>query len=134
MLESLLLSKLPTIGYIRNKKVLISTLCGHHETNGTICSGKNWANPAETFPALISLLDCDEYLHSIASGLVISVGGLSEAVSKESTAALLSWCRDKRDRNNYRSLELLASSLLDTFEAYKFGDRRLHIIIFPPLL
>jgi hypothetical protein len=84
---------------------------------------RSWANPAVTFRFLVLALELDFYFHSIISGFVISVGGLSEAVVKESSAALLKWCRSKKLSKNFRQLEMLASSFITLFEAHTHDDR-----------
>eukprot|EP00953_Heterococcus_sp_UTEX-ZZ885_P004455 2914-Heterococcus_DN1.PRE.3 len=56
-------------------------------------SAVNWATPAVTFPMVVKALSLPPYHAAVASGLVISVGGLTESVVKHSAAALLSWAR-----------------------------------------
>lgn len=48
---------------------------------------------SETFPRVVGALDLDAYHDEVAAGLVLSVGGLTEAVVKSSAAALLDWAR-----------------------------------------
>ncbi len=53
----------------------------------------NWANPAFTFPLLMRVINIDAFFYPIISGLVISVGGLTESVTKHSTKAFLDYFR-----------------------------------------
>ena len=48
----------------------------------------DWSVPAETFPTLVPLLSCPAFRPSLLTGLVVSVGGLTESVVRHSTAAL----------------------------------------------
>lgn len=68
-------------------------------------------------------MEMDCYFDAIVSGFIIAVGGISEAVVKESAAAFLRWCRTKKSTSNFRQLERLASTLLALFEAHRFDDR-----------
>ena len=83
----------------------------------------NWANPAHVFSFLALLLESTEYFHSIISGFVIAVGGLTESVVKESEAALLDFCRSKIKANQTASLLQLIKSLVDIFDSSENNDR-----------
>jgi tubulin-specific chaperone D len=49
----------------------------------------NWADASKSFPMLLEAATIEEYFDSIISGLIISVGCLTESVSKSATRALL---------------------------------------------
>jgi len=83
----------------------------------------NWANSGHAFPFLARLLDSVEYFHSIIKGFVLAVGGLTESVVKESSAALLEFCRSKIRANEQSSLQKLATSLVDLFAKSANSDR-----------
>ena len=51
----------------------------------------DWSNPAETFPRFVSLLSCCCFRPCLLSGLVVSVGGLTESVVRHSSAALCAY-------------------------------------------
>jgi len=53
----------------------------------------NWALAYETFPKMVQVMDLPEYHHDVVAGLVLSVGGLTEAVVKSSSSALLAWAK-----------------------------------------
>ena len=57
----------------------------------------NWADAAVTFPAVSRALDIHEYFQSIVSGLVISVGCLTQSVSKQASSALVQWVKEAHD-------------------------------------
>ena len=54
----------------------------------------NWSNPAVTFPLLMCAANIEGFLEPILSEIVISVGGLTESVSKSSCPALFEWIRE----------------------------------------
>jgi hypothetical protein len=53
----------------------------------------NWAVASETFPKMVGVMGLGLYHDAVVAGLVLSVGGLTEAVVKSSSAALLDWCK-----------------------------------------
>lgn len=83
----------------------------------------NWKQSSFVFPFLGDLLKSDVYFHSIISGFVISVGGLTEAIVKDSSKVLLKWCREQKKNENYRSLSMLSESILKLFGEYEKNDR-----------
>lgn len=88
-LERLLISNSPRLPFVPFRRVLARAL----KLNG---QPKNWSNPSETFPLLMCAINIDEFLEPVLSGIVISVGGLTESVSKSSCAALFEWIRELR--------------------------------------
>ena len=57
----------------------------------------NWAVASDTFPRVAKILaaEHDFFARSIAAGLVVSVGGLTESVVKHAGAALVDWCKNQ---------------------------------------
>ena len=70
--------------------------CGWH-MDGCDCDDAgdrevtNWASPAVTFPLVMKAVNIEEFFRDVLSGMVISVGGLTESVTRHSGAALLEW-------------------------------------------
>lgn len=95
-LERLLTCDSPRVPFVPNRDMLIKSLA--------VEKPKNWSNPAHTFPLLMSAINIDEYLEPILSGVVISVGGLTESVSKSSSAALFEWIKSLRIAGETRKL------------------------------
>lgn len=60
---------------------------------------------------------------AVLAGLVISVGGLTEAVVKSSAAALLDHTKDLRAKDDKRAIGALSHSLLALFAAHRGDDR-----------
>jgi len=56
----------------------------------------NWANPTVTFPMVMRSAYIGDMFEYVIAGMVISVGGLTESVTKSSTSALLEWTRGAR--------------------------------------
>lgn len=90
-LESLLTNVSPRIPFVPYRRILIRAL----DLDG---NPKTWSNPAVTFPLLMCAINIEGwFLEPILSGIVISVGGLTESVSKSSCAALFHWIKELRN-------------------------------------
>jgi hypothetical protein len=88
-LQRLLTNGSPRLPFVPNRNMLFVAL-NLHEPN------TNWSDPAQTFPLLMKAAFIDEFTEPILSGIVISVGGLTESVSKSSSASLFEWIRALR--------------------------------------
>lgn len=88
-LERLLTNDCPRLPFVPYRHMLVQALNLHNQ-------GKNWADPTLTFPLLMKAVNIDEFTEPILSGIVISVGGLTESVSKSSGASLFEWIRGLR--------------------------------------
>ena len=51
----------------------------------------NWSIPSVTFPLCVNVLKIDPYFESMISGMVISIGCLTESVSKNATKHFLDY-------------------------------------------
>ncbi len=89
-LERLLTNDSPRLPFVPYRQILIQALSLH------TTAVKNWADPALTFPLLMKAVNIDGFTQSILSGVVVSVGGLTESVSKSSSASLYEWIRSLR--------------------------------------
>ena len=88
-LERLLTNSSPRLPFVPHRQMLMRALSLHE------CS-INWADPSQTFPLIMKAANIDEFTEPILSGIVVSVGGLTESVSKSSSAALFEWVRGLR--------------------------------------
>lgn len=80
---SLICSDLPNIPYHKNLKLLFSE---------SECGKKiDWKTENETFPLFIKMLDFPPYVTYILSGIVYSVGGISESLVKHSCSTLFNY-------------------------------------------
>ena len=87
----------------------------------------NWANPAQVYPIVCQVLESPVFFEPVLSGLVLSVGGLSETTAKCSTKALLAFCGRALSATSTSGtvsrLEPLASTLVALLVANKKCDR-----------
>jgi len=88
-LERLLTSSSPRVSFVPYRRILIQAL----SLGG---QDKNWSDPALTFPLLMKTVNINDFVEPILSGIVVSVGGLTESVSKSSSTALYEWIRGLR--------------------------------------
>ena len=82
--------------------------------SSTTSSGQllQWHLPRVSFPRTASLLPQQPYTRAIITGLVTSVGGLSETVVRYSSSALISWAAEAVAAGREDEVERVASSLL----------------------
>jgi hypothetical protein len=96
----------PPVPHIPRRDEISALLCN----NGTV---EHWTAPRETFPRMVGLLRFDEYRLAVLSGLVVSVGGLTESLVKASSACLLSHLAECDDEQVHAFCAALASVLAD---------------------
>lgn len=87
-LERMLQFRSPPIPWIPCREILEGSL-GINNVDET-----NWADAGCTFPMMAKVLQIDDFFYQVMSGMVISVGALTENVTKHSEEALLDWIRD----------------------------------------
>ena len=64
----------------------------------------NWSDASTTFPMVMEAAALNEYFDYIISGIVISVGCLTESVSKNASRVLLLWTKDARGTSAIQNL------------------------------
>ncbi len=98
-LERLLLSTSPVVSFIPQKKVLIKAmnLNPYRKHEGSILTN-NYTVPSITFPMVVKAMNVDEFFEDIISGIVISVGGITESVVKYASSSHLEWVKILRQR------------------------------------
>lgn len=84
-LESILTNKKTLVPFVYSRKLLIEALLLHNETN--------WSSPESTFTLVMRAINIDEFFHAILSGMVISVGGLTQSVTKQSSKYFLEYTK-----------------------------------------
>lgn len=57
----------------------------------------NWSDASITFPLVMKVAEIDEYFEFVISGLVVSVGCLTQSVSENASTALIRWARNAGD-------------------------------------
>ncbi|TYZ57878.1 hypothetical protein PybrP1_000306 [[Pythium] brassicae (nom. inval.)] len=83
----------------------------------------NWSMAHDTFPLTVQMMSSPEYLEAVASGLVLSVGGLTESVVKSSKAALFAWVRRHTEQKNVGLLTRFAFFLVALLTHHSQEDR-----------
>lgn len=111
----------PQLYSIKDRKLLSAAISSRVGLIST--SALNWKMSSFSFPFLGEILDSEAYFHWIISGCVISVGGLTEAIVKDSSKTLLKWCREKKKRGDVRSISRLSQSILKLFRDNERNDR-----------
>jgi hypothetical protein len=96
-LVELLIHTQPETPYIKEKSRLVEYL-GIKEVNAREV-GTNWADAAVTFPLVSKCLDIESYYSFIVSGMIISVGSLTQSVAKEAGASLMKWVKGTSEEN-----------------------------------
>lgn len=129
VLMRLLQSKDPFVHNIPDRHILIGGLVVNQKVTSPTASGDgvvlnaNWGQPNFVFPYLTAVLRSQTYFHAIISGFVVSVGGLTEAIVKQSSNAMMAWCQQCKRDGNVRMLHLLGTSILRVFDEFKKNDR-----------
>lgn len=91
-LSRMLTCTLPSVPFIPRKEYLLRSLQLDEESIGSAKS-RNLANPVITYRMAMNAADIEELFSFVVSGIIISVGGLGESVSRYSEEALLAWIR-----------------------------------------
>ena len=81
-------------------------------------------NPAVIFPRVVQLLGLETYHPAVVSGLIISVGGLTESVVKASLGAMVDWAQGVRRHDATAALvHKVGHTMLGLFDAHAKDDR-----------
>ena len=83
----------------------------------------NWSSPHVTFPMMLKAMNSTAYHTAVVSGLVISVGGITESVVKASSAAMVEWVRVVKRIKNLGLGRKLGRTLCDLLKGNKGNDR-----------
>eukprot|EP00980_Cylindrotheca_fusiformis_P031504 scaffold26469_cov142-Cylindrotheca_fusiformis.AAC.2 len=95
----LLLQQNPQIPYIpQREKLLIALRSGTSFDREDI----NWADSATAFPLVMKVAQIETYFDFVISGLVISVGSLTQSVSKYAADVLVNWAKESTDKDIQR--------------------------------
>lgn len=83
----------------------------------------NWSMAHDTFPLVVQMMDFSAYLEAVTTGIVLSVGGLTESVVKASKAALFDWIRCHTHAKNFGLVRRFAFCLIFLFSRNNGDDR-----------
>ena len=102
----------------------ISSSIDSSGSNDIDITRNEWSNPNYVFPLVTNIMKSSPiYFEDILSGLIVSVGGLSEQVVKKSSDALLKLCTNWTEEKNVSNIEKIGNSLLLFFSKFKSDDR-----------
>jgi hypothetical protein len=129
-LEQLISSNSPRIPYMPSRPALVEALqlsnrpavVGSGASDMTWASS-NWALAHVTFPMVVKLILLDEYHEAVVAGLVVSVGGLTEAVVKSASSSLLQLTKSLDKAKAKRDISHLGHTLVALFAAHRKDDR-----------
>lgn len=122
-LESLLLGPCG-IPFIPQKEMFLEGLdfenkCSSHDNKLKL----NWANPELTFPILMRIVNINAFFQPIISGIVISVGGLTESVTKHSTKSFLDYLRALQKAKMIGRISKIGRALIGLFDEHTRDNR-----------
>eukprot|EP01084_Bolivina_argentea_P309179 534770_1 len=125
VLQDLLTTKSTLFPYVpyRDDLEKIFQLTHNNDTSGQATADIDWSSSAVTFPMVIKAMKLPTYHDAILSGLILSVGGLTESVVRHSRSALLNWVKETRKSQSIDSLVRLAMSLVTLCDERHKVDR-----------
>ncbi|CAJ1936513.1 unnamed protein product [Cylindrotheca closterium] len=101
----------PPIPYISSRGELYSAL--------KIETDINWGDASVVFPLVMSAAQIDTYFSHIISGLIVSVGCLTQSVSKNASSVLLQWVKHASKED----VDRLGNGFLKLFEEHQHEGR-----------
>jgi hypothetical protein len=93
----------PPIPHIPQRERLLEIL-KLSDSASSLDQSINWSDASTTFPMVMEAAAIDVYFEYIISGIVISVGCLTESVSKNASRVLLQWAKDAKGTSVARNL------------------------------
>lgn len=87
----------PPIKYIPVRKGLMDVFLFTSSNGSCTHRHTNWSDAAETFPLVMKAAHIDELFDYVITGVVISVGGLTEVVTKYSSAAFIQYAKEMNE-------------------------------------
>jgi hypothetical protein len=122
-LERLLRSQSPFISELAFRDNLVASL--------QIGKDTNWSDAKVTFRRVVDAMNMAEFFHFVVSGVVVSVGALTESVTKEAEEALVEWIRlaEKNGKGTNERVEQLGQAFLDVLNE----NRRKGRVVLPLL-
>eukprot|EP00117_Sycon_ciliatum_P048340 scpid20183/ scgid34426/ Tubulin-specific chaperone D; Beta-tubulin cofactor D; SSD-1; Tubulin-folding cofactor D len=115
VIAKLLHSDSPVIPCIPEREALTAVL------TETLCSKLNWASASDAFPHTVQLLSVAPYRQSVLTGLIVSVGGMTESLVKHASGALVEFL--EKFTASDENLAVICSDILSIFKKYQKVDR-----------
>jgi hypothetical protein len=89
-LLAILDDKSPIKPFVAEREALLKALTTP-ESNAEVT---NWSDASITFPMAMKAANIDCYFSYIISGLILSVGCLTQSITQNASAVLIQWCKD----------------------------------------
>jgi len=83
----------------------------------------NWSNPAVTFPLMMKAINIEAFFESILAGMIISVGGLTESITKSSSKALMDYMRALHKIKAVGKIAKIGHGLIKLFDKHTKDGR-----------
>lgn len=87
------------------------------------CDRLNWNSAGVTFSKFVELLGFEAYSYPVMLGLISSVGGLTETLVKNSSAALFEYLKKIKKEKGVENVDCLCDIIHKIFEDNKKNDR-----------
>ena len=120
-LEAILTNKKTLVPFVYSRQNLVEALLLQNETN--------WSNPESTFPLVMRAINIDEFFHGILSGIVISVGGLTQSVTKQSSKSFLEYTKALKATKQISKLSKLGNGKSSWIYSYHHCPRSCRSIL-----
>ena len=114
-LVRLLLSESPLVPFVPRRADLVKALELNMEAK------VNWSSASSTYKLVMNAACINEFFYDIISGMVTSVGGLSESVTRCSEEAILAWTRNTSDSST--RVNTLGLVLVEIFQRNRSNRR-----------
>jgi hypothetical protein len=85
--------------------------------------GINWSNPTKVYSFVADILVSNVYYFEVLSGLVISVGDVTESIAKNSTEALIAFYQYNKSISNFDLIITISYSLIQLLQNNSKNDR-----------
>jgi len=122
IVERLLLSRNFRLPFVPDRRTLLDALDAGYEDNSTQ-RDKNWAMPSFTFPMMVKVMCIDYFFEEILSGIIISVGCLTESVTKFASSNLLVYLRELKSSKDVFQIKKISNGLITLFEKHQKNGR-----------
>jgi tubulin-specific chaperone D len=83
----------PVKSILIKRDMLINVFTPPNCLGALTTSSANWADASITFPMVMKVAEIEEYFPFVISGMIVSVGCLTQNVSQSASAELIGWCR-----------------------------------------
>jgi len=116
-LEAILTNNNPVVPFVYDRHNLVEALALSESRE------MHWSNPESTFPLVMRAINIDEFSHYILSGMVISIGGLTQSVTKHASKSFLEYMRALKSIKQIGKISKMGHALIRLFDEYTKDGR-----------